>query len=47
MGAVTSSAPPRAPRGDLSTFTREHFTHEGFGHDVFRKGGGPAVLVIT
>ena len=36
-----------APRGDLATFTREHFAHDGFSHDVYRKGSGPAVLVIA
>lgn len=38
---------PSAPKGDLSTFAREPFTHEGVTHDVYRKGRGPAVLVIT
>ncbi|PTL85003.1 dienelactone hydrolase family protein [Vitiosangium sp. GDMCC 1.1324] len=38
---------PRAPAGDLSTFMREVFIHEGVSHDVFRKGHGPAVLVMA
>src|SRR4029079_4769332 len=38
---------PRAPAGDLSTFAREAFTHERISHDVFRKGRGPAVLIMT
>jgi dienelactone hydrolase len=37
----------RAPSGQLSTFTRERFEHEGVSHDVYRKGSGPAVLVLT
>jgi len=37
----------KAPVGDLSTFDAESFTHGGFTHRVFRKGSGPAVLVIT
>ncbi|MFT3922152.1 MAG: dienelactone hydrolase family protein [Myxococcales bacterium] len=36
-----------APRGELATFAREHFEHHGLGYDVFRKGQGPAVLVLT
>lgn len=47
MGRVSKDARPRAPRGDLSTFARERFTHEGIDHDVYRKGSGPAVIVIT
>ena len=37
----------RAPAGDLSTFEREHYEDAGFAHDVYRKGTGPAVLVLT
>lgn len=37
----------KAPSGDLATFDREHFDHDGFTHDVYRKGRGPAVLVLT
>jgi dienelactone hydrolase len=44
---MSAAQRPRAPRGDLSTFVREHFAHGGFAHDVFRKGKGPAVLVLT
>jgi dienelactone hydrolase len=36
-----------APRGDLATFTGETFTHRDRTRRVFRKGEGPAVLVIT
>jgi dienelactone hydrolase len=42
-GSVTRK---RAPVGDLSTFTRERFEHDGMSHDVYRKGSGPAVIVI-
>ncbi|WP_437713205.1 dienelactone hydrolase family protein [Sorangium sp. So ce448] len=38
---------PRAPEGDLATFQRERFAHDGVAHDVVRKGKGPAVLVLT
>ena len=41
------SEPTRAPRGDLATYERGTFTHEGIRHEVFRKGKGPAVLVVT
>ncbi len=37
----------RAPKGDLGTYTREEFTHEDATHCVYRKGQGPAVLVIA
>lgn len=33
--------------GDLATFERGTFTHEGKARDVFRKGEGPAVVVIA
>ena len=39
--------PTRAPRGELATYQRDAFTHAGIRHDVYRKGQGPAVLVIT
>lgn len=38
---------PRLPGGDLGTFTKEHFVHEAFAHNVYRKGSGPAVIVIA
>jgi dienelactone hydrolase len=44
---VTASSKPKAPEGDLGTFEREPFTHAGTTHDVYRKGKGPAVLVLT
>jgi len=37
----------KAPAGDLATYERGSFTHEGATHVVYRKGRGPAVLVIT
>lgn len=36
----------RAPTGRLETFTRERFAHGDFAHDVYRKGEGPAVIVL-
>ena len=37
----------RAPEGDLSSFEASSFTAAGVAHRVFRKGTGPAVVVIT
>ncbi|MEY4576068.1 MAG: hypothetical protein RL701_771 [Pseudomonadota bacterium] len=37
----------RAPSGNLAGFEREVFASAGFSHAVFRKGHGPAVLVIA
>jgi dienelactone hydrolase len=37
----------RAPQGDLATFARSSFAHGGTTHDVYRKGSGPAVIVIA
>lgn len=42
-----ASAPAHAPDGALDTFERFWFTDGGFTHDVYRKGTGPVVLVIT
>ena len=42
----TASTYPSAPVGDLLTYDEESFTHGRFTHRVFRKGSGPAVLVI-
>ncbi|AUX47329.1 dienelactone hydrolase [Sorangium cellulosum] len=44
---MTAPSNPKAPEGDLATFEHEHFTHDGATHDVYRKGKGPAVLVLT
>jgi dienelactone hydrolase len=35
------------PEGDLETFTVAPFSHDGATHDVYRKGSGPVVIVIT
>lgn len=35
------------PDADLSTYARTTFTHDGKTRDVFRKGTGPAVIVIA
>ena len=37
----------KAPVGQLSTFEAESFTDGGITHRIFRKGTGPAVIVIT
>ena len=36
-----------APRATLTDFEHEVFESDGFSHSVFRKGHGPAVLVIA
>jgi dienelactone hydrolase len=41
------SKPTGAPRGELTTYQRVHFEHDEMGHDLYRKGQGPAVIVIT
>jgi len=37
----------RMDEGVLGTFTQERFESDGFTHDVYRKGEGPAVVVIA
>jgi dienelactone hydrolase len=37
----------RAPRGDLATYEKYPFSDGGFTHDVYRRGTGPVVVVIT
>ena len=37
----------RAPEGELSTFEKFSFSDSGMTHDVYRKGTGPVVVVIT
>ncbi|MEQ1566435.1 MAG: dienelactone hydrolase family protein, partial [Myxococcota bacterium] len=37
---------PAARRGDPSSFSREAFHHGAWAHEVYRKGAGPAVIVI-
>ncbi|WP_437998843.1 dienelactone hydrolase family protein [Sorangium sp. So ce185] len=44
---MTTPSKPKAPEGDLATFQRERVTHHGETRDVYRKGKGPAVLVLT
>jgi dienelactone hydrolase len=44
---MSADAPAKAPTGDLSTYTQEDFTHDGVTHPIYRKGSGPAVIVIT
>jgi dienelactone hydrolase len=44
---VTERQLTTAPHGDLGSFTVESFSHDGATHDVYRKGTGPAVVVIT
>lgn len=40
-------AKTKAPEGDLTTYACEVFTHHDLAHPVYRKGSGPAVVVIT
>jgi dienelactone hydrolase len=44
---MTVEGRTKAPSGDLATFEKGEFTHEGATRDVYRKGSGPAVIVIT
>ena len=44
---MTATSKPKAPEGSLTTFEHERFTHGGVTHDLYRKGKGPAVLVLT
>ncbi len=37
----------KVPVGDLASYTRAPFTHRGVTHDVYRKGSGPAVIVLS
>jgi len=37
----------RAPSGDLTTFEREQYEANGYSHRIYRKGHGPAVLILT
>jgi dienelactone hydrolase len=41
------SGKTRAPVGDIASYSREAFTHQGVSHDVYRKGSGPAVIVLS
>ena len=44
---MTTPGTTQAPSGDLSTFATEEFTHNGVTHPIYRKGAGPAVIVMT
>lgn len=44
---MTAPSKPKAPTGDLATFEHERFTRDGTTHEIYRKGKGPAVLVLT
>jgi len=44
---MNASRKTKAPNGRLDTFERAPFNHGGMAHDVYRKGCGPAVLVLT
>lgn len=39
--------PKPMDRGELATYTRERFAHEEYAYDLYRKGQGPAVLVLA
>ncbi len=45
--APPGTTPPRAPDGDLADYERRAFTHDGRTHDVYRRGTGPVVVVVT
>jgi dienelactone hydrolase len=42
-----TKAKTRAPSGELNSFEHAPFDHAGNTHDVYRKGHGPAVLVLS
>lgn len=44
---MRASPRKRAPRATLSGFERELFTSDGRAHPIWRKGHGPAVIVIA
>ncbi len=37
----------KAPDGDLNTYAQESFDHGGVARTIYRKGRGPAVIVMT
>jgi dienelactone hydrolase len=45
--STTTTGRTKAPTGDLATYTRETFEHGGESRVIYRKGTGPAVIVIT
>ncbi|HEY6794175.1 MAG TPA: dienelactone hydrolase family protein [Kineosporiaceae bacterium] len=44
---MTDVTPAGAPLGDLSTYDAWSFTSRGVSHPVYRRGDGPAVIVIS
>ena len=38
---------PRGPSGELASYQRDRFSAGGIEHDIYRKGSGPAVIVLT
>ena len=38
---------PRGPSGDIASYQRDRFSSGGIEHDIYRKGSGPAVIVLT
>jgi dienelactone hydrolase len=44
---MAGAKPTRAPQGELVSYARERFDADDFAHDIYRKGTGPAVIVIT
>jgi dienelactone hydrolase len=44
---MTMTTRTAAPKGDLADYERFAFSHAGFTHDVYRRGSGPVVVVIT
>lgn len=37
----------RAPESDIGSFAKERYVYQDVSHDTYRKGTGPAVLVMT
>ncbi len=46
-GPSNVSGNTNAPTGTLGSFAEEQFSHDGVTHDIYRKGSGPAVIVMT
>jgi dienelactone hydrolase len=41
------SGKTQAPQGELGSYSRQPFSYRGATHDVYRKGSGPAVIVLS
>lgn len=41
------SGKTKAPIGDLSSYQLESFSYRGMTHPIYRKGNGPAVIIIS